>query len=281
MTKEKNGGAGVRHIYYISDRTGKTSELLGESLLSQFPSLPHEATRLAFAGMDDIERLRREIDMRIERGEEPPIIFSTLVDGDLRQCLKDSGAVMFDIYDSYLKKLQDAFHSRPRFRVGVAHEAFEERESSEYQRRAAALDFTLAHDDGLHPGHYDKADVIVVGVSRSAKTPVCLYLAMNFFVKAANFPLAGEYLDNETLPAFLRSKKERVAGLHISPERLHAIREKRRPGSKYSSLLNCRQEVRRADEIFRLDKIPVYDSSTTSIEEISVAIVRDFNLLKS
>jgi regulator of PEP synthase PpsR (kinase-PPPase family) len=280
MTGSGNKRRGqVRHIYYVSDRTAKTAELNGESLLSQFPSLNYQVYRVPFADKRKISALVEAIKSRIESGEEPPLIFSTLVDERMRNLLASSGAFMFDIFGDFITGLEKALGSSSNHRIGVAHEDFEERESSDYQRRFQALDFTLSHDDGLHPRHYDQAEVIVVGVSRSAKTPVCLYLAMNFFVRAANFPLAGDDLENETLPDFLRNKREKVVGLHISPERLRAIREKRRPGSEYSSLRNCRRETRLADEIFRLSKIPVYDSSTTSVEEIAVAIVRDLKLL--
>ncbi len=269
-----------RQVYFVSDRTARTAELNGESLLSQFPGFQYDTRRFAF--MDSrkkIARLVRTINRLVAQGEEHPVIFSTLVKPDLRELLASSGAPVIDLYDSFLSPLKKILHSPTASRVGVTHQDFELQEASDYQRRSKALDFSLAHDDGLRPDHYDKADVIVVGVSRSAKTPICLYLAMHFFVRAANFPLTGEDLEAEQLPAFLRDKKERVVGLHINPERLHAIRQKRRPDSPYASLQTCRKEVRRADEIFRISGVPIYDISTTSVEEVAVEIVRRLDLL--
>ena len=269
----------VRKVYYVSDRTSRTAELNGESLLSQFPHFRYETHRFAFMDEDKTGKLVRVIKRLVARGEEPPVIFSTLVQKNLRDQLIASGAPVIDLYDTFLSPLKKILHSPTASRVGATHEDFQLRDASDYQRRSHALDFTLAHDDGLRPNHYDEADVIIVGVSRSAKTPICLYLAMHFFVRAANFPLTGEDLDGEQLPTFLRDKKEKLVGLHIDPSRLHAIRQKRRPDSPYASLQTCRQEVRRADEIFKISGLPIYDISTTSVEEIAVAIVKQMDLL--
>ncbi len=270
----------LRQVYYVSDRTGRTAELNGESLMSQFPGIQYQTHRFAFMDNEDkVQELASDIARNIEQGEEPPVIFSTLVETPLRDLLAASGAPVIDLYETFLSPLKKILHSPNATKVGAGHQGFELREASDYQRRTKALDFSLAHDDGLRPNHYDNADVIVVGVSRSAKTPICLYLAMHFFVRAANFPLTGEDLDGEQLPSFLRDKKERVVGLHINPERLHAIRQKRRPDSPYSALQTCRQEVRRADEIFKLSGVPIYDTSTTSVEEIAVQIVKKMDLL--
>ncbi len=288
MTQNSNSPAssgavstGIRNVYYVSDRTARTAELNGESLLSQFPAFRYQTHRFAFMdNKDKIGKLVRVIRRGVERGEEPPVIFSTLVKSDLRDLLATSGAPIIDLFDMFLSPLKEILHSPTASKVGASHEGFELREASDYQRRSKALDFTLAHDDGLRPDHYDKADVIVVGVSRSAKTPICLYLAMHFFVRAANFPLTGEDLDREGLPPFIRDKKDKVVGLHIDPQRLHAIRQKRRPDSPYASLQTCRSEVRRADEIFKISGVPIYDISTTSVEEIAVEIVKRMDLLR-
>ncbi len=271
----------LRRVYYVSDRTGRTAELNGESLLSQFPDFHYQTFRFAFMDSEPkIKQLAGQIAQVIKAGEEPPVIFSTLVDPDLRGALAICGAPIIDLYEKFLSPLKRILDSPNALKVGASHEGFELPEASDYQRRSKALEFSLTHDDGLRPSHYDKADVIVVGVSRSAKTPICLYLAMHFFVRAANFPLAGEDLENELLPVFLRDKKDKVVGLHINPERLHEIRQKRRPDSPYASLQNCRNEVRRANEIFKISGVPIYDTSTTSVEEIAVQIVKSMDLLR-
>jgi regulator of PEP synthase PpsR (kinase-PPPase family) len=278
--KPLGGSKSRRRIYYVSDRTARTAELNGESLLSQFPHFEYQTHRFAFIDNEaKVNKLVFTIKQHINEGEEPPVIFSTLVEPRLRELLSTSGAAIIDLYDTFLSPLKKILHSSVSTRVGASHEGFELREASDYQRRSKALDFTLAHDDGLRPHHYDEADVIIVGVSRSAKTPICLYLAMHFFVRAANFPLTGEDLAGEQLPPFLRDKKNKIIGLHINPERLHAIRQKRRPDSPYAALQNCRQEVRRADEMFKISGVPIYDISTTSVEEIAVQILKKMDLL--
>ena len=269
-----------RAIYYVSDRTARTAELNGESLLSQFPDFSYETHRFAFIDTPSkVKRLVRSIEQKTALGEQTPVIFSTLVEPELRQLLAASGAPIIDLYETFLSPLKKILHQSTSVRVGAAHEDFQLREASDYQRRSQALDFSLSHDDGLRPKHYDEADVIIVGVSRSAKTPISLYLAMHFFVRAANFPLTGEDLDAEQLPAFLRDKTEKIIGLHIDPARLHAIRQKRRPDSPYSSLRTCQKEVRQADEIFKISGVPIHDTSTTSVEEIAVQIVKKLDLL--
>ncbi|HFB98294.1 MAG TPA: hypothetical protein ENJ62_04065, partial [Bryobacterales bacterium] len=145
-----------------------------------------------------------------------------------------------------------------------------------YQRRIEAIEFALAHDDGVRVRDYDRADLIVIGVSRCGKTPTCLYLAMNFSLKACNYPLTGEELERETLPAPLEPWREKIVGLTIDPRMLSEIRHKRRSSEDYASLATCRREVRAAEHIFAHNGIPVFDSTATSIEDLAGNILKHY-----
>ncbi len=142
-----------------------------------------------------------------------------------------------------------------------------------YMKRIEATNFALANDDGAVTRNYDMADVILVGVSRSGKTPTCLYLALQYGVYAANFPLTDEELDQGTLPEFLLKQREKLYGLTIAPTRLRQIRKERRPLGKYSSTQQVRYELREAEKIFKKYNIPFVDTTEFSIEEISSRIL--------
>jgi regulator of PEP synthase PpsR (kinase-PPPase family) len=141
-----------------------------------------------------------------------------------------------------------------------------------------AINFAMAHDDGSSNRELGQADVILVGVSRSGKTPTSLYLAMQFGVKAANYPLIPEDFDRASLPEALRTHKPRLYGLTIAPERLHEIREERRPASKYADLANCRFEIAEAEALMRREGIRSINSTSKSIEEIATTILRELRI---
>ena len=147
-----------------------------------------------------------------------------------------------------------------------------------YNRRIEAINYSLAHDDGQMNKGLNEADVILVGVSRSGKTPTSLFLAMQFGIKAANYPLIPEDFDRGELPEVLHDKRDKLFGLSISPERLSQIRNERRPGSRYASLENCRQEIEAAENMMRREGIKWLNSTSRSIEEISATIMAELNL---
>ena len=133
----------------------------------------------------------------------------------------------------------------------------------------------MAHDDGISSdGELAEADVILVGVSRSGKTPTSLYLAMQFGVKAANYPLIPEDFERNKLPGELHKYRSKLFGLTIAPERLSQIRQERRPNSRYASLENCRYEIDAAHKLMRRENIRWLESTTKSIEEISATILQ-------
>jgi regulator of PEP synthase PpsR (kinase-PPPase family) len=148
-------------------------------------------------------------------------------------------------------------------------------DSEEYKNRIEAINFSLAHDDGQSNKNLSSADVILVGVSRSGKTPTSLYLAMQYGIKAANYPLIPDDFERGKLPSALYAFKSKIFGLSIEPQRLSEIRNERRAGSKYASLENCRYEVNEAEAMMRREGIRWLSSTTKSIEEISTTILQE------
>ena len=161
--------------------------------------------------------------------------------------------------------------------IGQTHKI---RDDEKYNRRIAAIDYTLTHDDGQTTRGLDEADVILVGVSRSGKTPTSLFLAMQFGIKVANYPLIPEDFERGALPDALIPLRSKLFGLSISPERLSEIRNERRPGSRYASLANCEKEIADAESLMRREGIRWLNSTTKSIEEISATIMSELGLDK-
>ena len=173
---------------------------------------------------------------------------------------------------TFVEPLEAELEMKSNHRVGRFSDAAH---IPEYDDRIAAINFSLAHDDGQSARNLEDADVILVGVSRCGKTPTSLYLAMQHGVKAANYPLIPEDFERNRLPAPLLPYRAKCFGLTIDPERLAQVRHERRPGSTYASLPNCRQEVRAAETMMRREGIGWLSSTHKSIEEIATTILRD------
>ena len=260
-----------RAIFFLSDQTGVTAEALGHSLITQFTGQNFRQMTLPFI---DSEDKAREAVQRINAASKShalrPIVFSTLVQPELREIVKDAEGLHLDIFDSFLEPLSNELEASPTFALGGAHGMSD---IETYMRRMEATNFALANDDGGISRNYEAADVILIGVSRSGKTPTCLYLALQYGVFAANYPLTDEELENGSLPDFLVEQKHKLYGLTIAPERLQQIRKERRPLGKYSSAQQVRFELREAAKIFRRYGIPHVDTTEFSIEEISSRIL--------
>ena len=259
-------------IFLVSDRTGITIEGLVRTLLTQFDTVPAERVVRPFCDdADKLEQVVAEINAAAETDMAPPLVYSSIVDPDLRARLKRSRGRVFDIFDVFLPAMSENLHLHSRERVGHAHGIGD---YVDYDRRVEAVNFALSFDDGARLKGLEEADLILVGVSRSGKTPTCLYLAMQYKVLAANYPLTEDDFMQGRLPAPLRPLRPRLFGLSISPERLHQIREERRPGSSYASLAQCRREVTAAEALFRATGIPFVDSTNLSIEELAIEIMQ-------
>jgi hypothetical protein len=263
----------VRTVFYISDGTGITAETLGHSLLSQFESIRLRQVRIPFVttlakARDCVWQIRQAA---AEDGIRP-IVVTTLVDTNIVRALREADALFLDFFEAFIVPLENELGVQSTHTIGRFHGVAD---STGYMNRIEAVNFALAHDDGATDKGLEKADVILVGVSRSGKTPTSLYLALQFGVRAANYPLIPEDFERGELPAALRAHKQRLFGLTIAAERLHGIRSERRPDSRYASLANCRYEIEEARRLMEREGIRWLDSTTKSIEEIAATVMQE------
>jgi [pyruvate, water dikinase]-phosphate phosphotransferase / [pyruvate, water dikinase] kinase len=265
-----------RGVFFISDRTGITVETLGGSILAQFAGVAFRKSTLRF--IDTPERARAAAAL-IERtaGElgSRPIVLTTIIDPAVRAELARGGGLVLDLVDAFIAPLEVELGRPAAQAVGVTHGALD---TGRYTLRMDAVNFALATDDGLNAVDYDRAELIVLGVSRSGKTPTCLYLALTYGIYAANYPLTEDDFERAQLPATLAGRRARLFGLSIDPRRLREIREERRPGSPYASLKQCQREVRRAEALYRAAGVPWIDTTRMSVEEIATTILQGTDL---
>jgi regulator of PEP synthase PpsR (kinase-PPPase family) len=259
-------------VFFVSDGTGITAETFGHSVLTQF-ELRFKQIRLPFIDtLDKAHEAVRRINDAFEADGRRPIVFSTLVKADLSAVVRQSKGMHMDLFQTFVEPLEQELGVKSTHTVGRSHNIAD---SDEYKNRIEAINFSLAHDDGQSDKNLSAADVILVGVSRSGKTPTSLYLAMQYGVKAANYPLIPEDFARDKLPSGLIPYKNKIFGLSIAPDRLAEVRNERRPGSKYAALENCRYEVNEAEKMMRREGIRWMSSTTKSIEEIAATILQE------
>ena len=260
-----------RTAFFLSDQTGVTAETLGHSLLTQFEGRNFRQVTLPFIDSEDKAREAvAKIDEICAQDEQRPIVFSTLVQPELRDIVRTATGLHLDIFDVFLEPLETELDQEPMHEPGRAHGMSD---INLYMKRIEATNFALANDDGSLSRNYDEADVILIGVSRSGKTPTCLYLALQYGVYAANYPLTDEEFESGKLPDFLAQHKKKLFGLTITPDRLRQIRKERRPMGKYSSAQQIRYELREATKLFKRYGIPSVETTEFSIEEIASTIL--------
>lgn len=261
----------IRHVYFLSNRTAITAETLGQSLLAQFPDTAFSSVTIPFI---DTEEKALNIVQRIktsyERSKLKPIVISTMADEKISEIINKSDALILDPFESFLSDLEHTLHAHSIHESGLSHRISNQ---SLYESRIEAIDFSMQHDDGMTTRLYNQADIIVIGVSRSGKTPTCLYLALQFGLKAANYPITEEDLDSENLPATIKKYSKKLFGLTTNPKRLAHIREERRANSRYASIDQCRFEVKAAEQMFEQFRVPFINTATMSIEEIATKVV--------
>lgn len=266
----------TRTVFFISDGTGITAETLGHSLLTQFEGLRFRQVRIPFVSTTKkAEECVAEIRRAHQQDGLRPIVVTTLVNPDISATLRLADALFVNFFETFIAPLEQELGVKSTHTIGRSHSAVN---TQDYFNRIDAVNFSMAHDDGLSPEDLDPADVILVGVSRCGKTPTSLYLALQFGVKAANYPLIPDDFDRRRLPEGLQKHRRKLFGLTISPERLHKIRTERRPNSRYASLENCRDEVTHAEKLMRREGIRWLDSTTKSIEEIAATIIEEIRL---
>ena len=268
-----------RPVFIVSDGTAITAETLAHSVMTQLPDLVYDQQRIPFI---DTPEKAHQVAKRIERTLNEtgvrPLVFSTFVDPEIsKEFLKTAPGFQVELFRSFVGPMERELGMKSTHTVGATHKI---RNEERYNKRIAAIDYTLTHDDGQTNRGLDQAEVILVGVSRSGKTPTSLFLAMQFGIKVANYPLIPEDFDRGELPPALEPLRDKLFGLPIKPERLSEIRNERRPGSHYASIENCRKEIEEAEELMRRNGIEWLNSTTKSIEEIAATIIAKQHLEK-
>ena len=244
-----------RHVFYISDGTAITAEVLGHAVMSQFPVSINSITLPFVENESRAKAVKDQIDAIYQQTGVRPLVFYSIVIPEIRNII-----------------LQSELKLDP---TPIAHRThgLNPGNLTKYDARIAAIDYTLAHDDGISLRNLDQAQVILLGVSRCGKTPTSLYLAMQFGIRAANYPFIADDMDNLVLPAALKPLQHKLFGLTINPERLAAIREERRENSRYASMRQCRMEVSEVEALYRKNQIPWLNSTNYSVEEIATKIL--------
>jgi len=264
-----------RTVFFISDSTGITAETIGNSILAQFEGVRFDKHRLPFTdNPHKAELAALRIKTNYAQTGQRPVVVNTMADRNLCDIVASSGALMLDVYAPCIGPLEDELQTR---RSGAVNRSHGMVDFDKYEARINATNYALSHDDGIDVDYAD-ADLILVGVSRSGKTPTCLYMALHYGVSAANYPLPDEDLEKLELPARLRPYRDRLFGLTIEPERLAQIREQRRAGSRYATLKQCRWELEQADRLMRQAGIPFLNTTHVSIEEIASKIFASFGI---
>ena len=267
-----------RTVFFVSDRTGITAELLGKTLLTQFPGVEFHKHTMPF--VDTVEKAGAvvvEINRAALQEGKPPIVFSTLIDDEVRTTVASANALFLDIFADFIGRLESELGLTSSHALGLSHGMGDE---LAYQKRMDAVNYTLSHDDGVNTANYDRAEVILTGVSRTGKTPTCLYLAMQYGIHAANYPLTPDDFSEQSLPKPLLPHRAKLFGLTIQAERLAKIRNERKPASRYASLENCRSEIRSAENLMLQAQLPVIDTTIMSVEEIAISILHTTGLIE-
>ena len=263
----------VRTVFFVSDSTGTTAETFGNSILAQF-DLTIKRVRKPFVNdLQKAEELIDEINRISANGADRPIVFSTLVNLEIGRVINEKAhALVLDMFAMFLNPLEKELGIKSHHRVGRYSDISQ---NKAYADRIEAINYSLSHDDGQTNRDLAQSDVILIGVSRSGKTPTSLYLAMQHGLKVSNYPLIPEDFERMQLPPALVPYKHKLFGLTIDPARLSQIRNERRPHSHYASLENCRKEVAAAESMMRRSGVRWHSTTHKSIEEISATILQE------
>lgn len=267
-----------RTAFFISDGTGITAETLGYSLLTQFEGIHFEMITLPY--IDTLEKAAQVVEKINEAGLKDgavAIVFDTIVNPAIREAIASANSFNIDVFETFLKPLEKELRIHSSYSVGKSHAI---NESSRYKERIASVNFALDNDDGGRIQQYGKADLILVGVSRCGKTPTCLYMALQFGIRAANYPITIDDLERKGLPDVLMEHRNKLFGLTIDPFHLAAIRHERRPNSRYASLEQCEFEVREVEKRFNQLGISLINTTHFSVEEIATRIMAEAGLMR-
>jgi regulator of PEP synthase PpsR (kinase-PPPase family) len=266
-----------RKVFFLSDSTGMTAENLGRSLLAQFPDIQFESVTKPFVDTPEkAKRIATEINQEVQTSAQRPIVIDTILNTEASDLIRRANCFYIDIFSTFLSPLEEELGVRSSHTVG--HPAIFKEDSrtvdQNYMQRIDAVHFALANDDGMHLHRYNDADIILIGVSRTGKTPSSVYLGMQYGVKAANYPLIPDDLELSKIPNALKDHTKKLFGLTIRPARLAEIRNERKPNSQYAALRTCVDEVRQAEALYRQYRIPYIDTTQLSVEEISARMLQ-------
>ncbi len=266
-----------RTVFYISDGTAITAEVLGHAVMSQFPVIVNSFTLPFVESIERANEIRLRIDAIYLESGVRPLVFYSILSPEIRDIIKQSSGFCQDIVQSLVAPLQHELGIAPSPEAHRTH-GLTPSNLSKYDARIAAIDYTLAHDDGISMRNLDQAQAILLGVSRCGKTPTSLYLAMQFGIRAANYPFTSDDMDNLVLPPVLKPLQNRLFGLTIDPERLSAIRQERMENSRYASIRQCRMELAEVEALYRKHNIQYLNTTNHSVEEIAVKLMEVLGL---
>ena len=262
-----------KDVYYISGSTGILAKDLGKALLCQFPEISFNEELIPFVRTE--EDAREAIDrIRSQSGGRHPLVFSTLLNQELNTILDIPEVEFLNIFDHFLVQVEELLEAKA-LRVSGASRHLDDRTMI---KRVEAIHYCIHHDDGSCTKDYEEAEATLLGVSRSGKTPVSVFLATQMGIKAANYPLVKDDLDSFRLPPNIVRNKDRVIGLSTSPQLLHHYREKRYEGSNYAKLSTCSNEIHKANQIYMNYRIPIIMTDGKSIEETATQVAQELNL---
>lgn len=265
-------------VFFLSDSTGISAETMGNALLIQFPALRFERTLIPFiSSVDEARAVVARLDEALDASPRTPLVFTTAASDEVRLELRRTRCPLIDFFDLHMQQVE-AILDTPGERLAARLHGVGD--IKRYNSRMQAIEYTIEHDDGQSVRSLGKADVILVAPSRCGKTPTAMYLALQHGLFVANYPIVEEDLEVTELPRPVRHLRERCFGLMTSPQRLSAVRQERRPGSQYASLEQCTFELRRTEAMFKRHRLPVVDSSTKSVEEISTMILQRLKTMK-
>ncbi len=261
-----------RTVFFVSESTGITAETLGHSLLSQFDTVEFEQVYMPYINTDlRAKALTQRMQEAADRDGARPIVFATMLNTEITAILRSGNCFYVELFEIFVEPLSAELGVPPSRKSGRSHAITK---PSYYTKRIEAINFAMANDDGIRPDNFHRADVVLTGVSRSGKTPTCLYLAMHYGLRSANYPITEEDFERGDVPQLLYSCRHKLFALTIDPQRLQLIREERRPGSAYASLKRCQDDIRMAQQIFKRLQVPALNTTTQSIEEISSQIIK-------
>jgi len=264
----------MRTAFYISDGTAITSEVFGHALLSLFPTEFKHQTIPFVESVEKALEVKEKINKACARSKEPSLVFHTFVNNDIREIIDSCDGVIYNFLEQFVAPLEQQLEMKAKPKAHRTHSIHE----NSYDYRIEAVNYALTNDDGSNVTNYEDADVILVGVSRSGKTPSSLYLALQYGIKAANYPFTDEDMDDLALPSFLKPFKKKLFGLTIDAQRLIDIRDNRMSNSKYASPRQCRMEVREVEKLYKREKIPFINTTKFSVEEITAKILSETGL---